>query len=69
MKCKNCNSEIVDGSKLCENCGQAVDGDNNIKETQRFRKFSRNNEYINNVYGKNISLIYDRITIYHTMED
>lgn len=44
-------------------------GDNNIKETQRFRKFSRNNEYINNVYGKNISLIYDRITIYHTMED
>ena len=38
MKCKNCNSEIVDGSKFCENCGQAVDGDNNIKEKKKISK-------------------------------
>ena len=43
-------------------------GDNNIKESQRFRKFSRNNNYSNNIYSKNISSIYDRITIYRTTE-
>ena len=41
MKCKNCNSEIVDGSKFCENCGQAVDGDNNIKEKKKISKIIR----------------------------
>ena len=43
-------------------------GNNNIKESQRFRKFSRNNNYFNNIYSKNISSIYDRITIYRTTE-
>ena len=41
MKCKNCNSEIVDGSKFCENCGQAVDGDNNIKEKKKISKIKQ----------------------------
>ena len=39
-------------------------GDNNIKETQRFKHFSRNLNITQNEYKKHISYIYARISLY-----
>ena len=39
-------------------------GDNNIKETQRFKHFSKNLNITQNEYKKHISYIFGRISIY-----
>lgn len=53
MFCRNCGSEIIDGTKYCANCGSFVDTDGNNGRVERIQVPIDNNYGANNSFVDN----------------